>query len=114
MAVIGDESVIAAANDDESQNPLPEDAIVIVEVADSGVHWQEPGDLLTDGSCTKPGAEPRLGGSPLGFHVAFFDGEVWRLHPDTPVDLVMTFFTVDGALEFDREAVLGKYRVEFE
>ncbi len=88
--------------------------IVLVESASSEFHWMEPGDFdvtrvselavtLSDvGISSESGEE---------IHVAFADGEVWRLSMTTPFDSLRKFMTVSAIGDASREVVLGPYRV---
>jgi hypothetical protein len=80
--------------------------ILFVEVAHSGVHWMEPGDITLEGMADSI----REGLDGDGFHVAFADGEVWFLSRDVPMANLRPFFTLDGARKHDREDILGPYR----
>lgn len=90
-----------------------DDTIVLVEIIPGEVRWTEPGDYTWDGD--RPD-EPRADSLKIGnrdggpFHIAFKDGTIWRLSSETPPADVSRFFTVRGAREHDREAVLGKWR----
>jgi hypothetical protein len=96
-----------AFNDDRDVRleDLPPDLALLIEIADSGTHWMAPGDLdirnvpasITQGI---------LGG---GVHVFFADGSVWFFRPDTPLEELKKFFTIEGATQYDREKVLGPY-----
>lgn len=81
--------------------------ILLVEVAHSGIHWMEPGDISLEQipSLLTQGAEGD------GFHVLFADGEVWFLSPDVPVSELKNLCTIEGAKKHDREQVLGRYVV---
>ena len=84
---------------------LDADTILLVEVANSGIHWMAPGDLDIDH------VPPSLTAGPdsKGFHVAFADCTVWFLRPDVPLDDLEKLFTVEGAKQFDREDLLSPY-----
>lgn len=84
---------------------LDNDTILAVEVANSGVHWMEPGDL--DVGAVPPSIIRGLDGG--GVHVLFADGSVWFLDADTPLDDIAKFFTIAGAKQFDREKILAAH-----
>jgi hypothetical protein len=84
----------------------PYDVILFVEVAHSGVHWMEWGDITLE---DMPDSI-REGVDGDGFHAAFADGEVWFLSRDVPMANLRPFFTLDGAREHEREDLLGPYR----
>ncbi|MBS0266410.1 MAG: hypothetical protein JSS02_31050 [Planctomycetes bacterium] len=91
----------------------PGAAIVLVEVRNSTVHWMAPGDFdirTMPHTINDPVGQGISGQSPLGFHVAFADGEVWLLSNDTPFEDLSRFFLVNEANRLDREIVLGKFR----
>jgi hypothetical protein len=93
-----------------SLKKLPGGLILVVRVEHSDTHWMEPGDLnveqLTPSDDTK-----RLLLSKDGYIVLFADGDGWVLSPKTPLSDLCKFFTVAGARRFDRETLLGPYRV---
>ncbi len=94
---------------DIGRESLSNDSILIVEVADSRVHWLQPCDL-NDGDCEE---ELEISGrDPDGFFVGFADWQVWLLSNDTPRALVYKFCTLEGAAENDRDELLGQYRIE--
>lgn len=90
---------------DCSLQDLDKDTILLIEVAKSGVHWMEPGDL----DVRRVPATIAQGIDGSGVHVGFADGEVWFLERDVPVDDLRVFFSVEGAKQSDREDVLGEY-----
>jgi hypothetical protein len=102
--------------DDDAPGALekaPGNAIVLVEVRNSGIHWMSPKDFdvrTMPRTINDPEGRGISGQYPLGFHVAFADGAVWRLSHDTPFIALSRFFVADDAKQLDREAILGKYR----
>jgi hypothetical protein len=81
------------------------DTILAIEIAESGIHWMEPGDLpigQVPDSITQ-------GVDGYGVHVLFADGSVWVLRPDVPLEDLKKFFTIEGAKRYDRDQVLGPY-----
>lgn len=84
---------------------MDKDTILAVEVADSGTHWMEPGDI--DVRDVPESITQGMDGK--GVHVAFADGVVWHLRSDTPLDDLKRFFTIKGAKQYDREKVFGSY-----
>lgn len=84
---------------------MDQDTILAIEVADSGTHWMEPGDI--DVRNVPESITQGMDGA--GVHVVFADGAVWFLRSDTPLEELKKFFTIDGAKQFDREKVLGPY-----
>jgi len=90
---------------ERSLEDLDKDTILLIEVAESGVHWMEPGDL----DVRRIPASIARGINGTGMHVGFADGEVWLLDPEVPIDQLRVFFTVHGAKHTDREDVLGKH-----
>jgi hypothetical protein len=87
---------------------LPLRLILVVEVADSGGHWAEPGDLdIRDlPTTTTEGPEGD------GFLVAFVDHQVWFLRNNVPVAVLKEFMTIDTARNAKREELLGPYGQE--
>jgi len=88
-----------------SLGDLDDDTILVIDVADSDVHWMEPGDL--DVRDLEQSVVQGVDGD--GIHVLFADGEVWFLSSQTPLKDLKPFFTVDGARQFDRQDVLAPY-----
>ena len=93
---------------------LPDDLIIVVEVTHSTIDWMEPRDLRVDQIA---GGMNELNGMRIGsdhrdgFFVMFADTTRWFLRHDVPVDELRKFFTVESAREYDRDDVLGAYRV---
>ena len=88
--------------------------IMAVEVRDSGVHWMAPGDLDVRTISPEINGQDGRGISACcsqGFHVLFADGNVWVLSQNVPFEELEKFFTVEGARNHDREAVLTPYCV---
>jgi hypothetical protein len=92
----------------------PSDAILAMEVADSKVHWMQPGDYDVTQLLAAKGT---LGDHvksilPHRIHVLFADGEVWTLSDKTPMAAVKPFLTIAEAKTHDRDKLLGPYRVD--
>jgi hypothetical protein len=101
-----------------------ESTILVVEVADSGIHWMEPRDLNYDDMSfklndrasrsisshhTKPG-EGDLGVWPWTktvpyAHVAFADGWAKRIRGDTPPETIRALLTTNGGEPVSREGL---------
>jgi hypothetical protein len=84
------------------------DTILAIEIANSGIHWAEPGDLDVEhipDSITQ-GVEGR------GVHVIFADFAVWFLRSDVPREDLKKFFTIEGAKDNSREQLLRPYVIE--
>lgn len=79
--------------------------VLAIEIADSGTHWMEPGDL----NINQVPESIVKGVDGDGVHVLFADGAVWFLRPDTPLDGLKKFFTIEGAKRHNRERVLGPH-----
>ena len=82
---------------------LDSDTILAIGIADSGIHWMEPGDLPID----QVPESITQGVEGYGVHVLFADGSVWMLRPDVPLEDLKKFFTIEGAKRYDRDEVLG-------
>lgn len=113
MGVVGEGSAfdVGAAELDD----LDGDAILIIEVNGSTVHWMAPGDLdlqRCNGDESGTVCGMRVGTSRRGFHVGFVDGEVWFLSTDTPAGTLRKLMTVEGAATHERDALLSKYRIQ--
>jgi hypothetical protein len=73
----------------------------------------EPGDLDVEELLRVPDPQSLLA-SPVGkdgYAVLFADGEKWVLSSELPWYDLYKFFTLTGASQYDREQVLGRYRV---
>lgn len=113
MAISGPGTPFQASYEENAEIDL--DAILLVEVKYSEIHWMEPGDFSLDKLAAMKKETPAgevFGVHPEGFHVAFWDGEVWFLSRKTPMGLLRRFVTVDGAAEHDRDDLLSEYRIE--
>ncbi|NLE37589.1 MAG: DUF1559 domain-containing protein, partial [Pirellulaceae bacterium] len=84
---------------------LDPDTILVVEVADSGVHWMEPGDLSID---SLPASLVK-GIDGDGLCVLFADGSAWFLGNEVSLEDLKKFLTIDGAKQYDREKILGSH-----
>jgi hypothetical protein len=93
-----------------SLRQLPKGLILVVRVESSDTHWMEPGDLSIEEVAPSEKARKLLLGR-HGYVVLFADGEGWVLSGELPFSDLCKFFTVAGAKQFDRERVLGPYRV---
>jgi type II secretory pathway pseudopilin PulG len=78
---------------------LPPDLALLIEVADSGTHWMAPGDL----DVRNVPASITRGILGAGVHVFFADGSVRFFRPDTPLEELKQFFTIEGARQYGRE-----------
>lgn len=90
------------------------DTIILVEVANFDLCWADPGDYTWTGDRPEVASAEsvRIGSANgRGFHVAFADYAVWFLSGETPIDELARFFTIRGAWENDRNAILGRYRL---
>jgi hypothetical protein len=87
---------------------IPADTILLVEIADSGIHWMQPGDLSIDK--VQPAITSGVDG--FGVHVGFADGFVWFLRPEVPVDVLKKFFTIEGARRNSRDVLLRPYLID--
>lgn len=99
----------------KSISDLDSDTILLVEVANSGIHWADPGDLnilelpRTINDESGKGISCR---NQDGFLIAFADGAIWSISEDVPFDDLAKFFTVDGAKQHDRDKILSAYRIK--
>ncbi|MBX3426782.1 MAG: hypothetical protein KF688_13970 [Pirellulales bacterium] len=109
-----------AFGDDEVEPPhaladVPNDAILIVEVRNSGVHWMEPSDFdirRMPRTLNAPDGKGISSRFPEGFHVGFADGEVWFVANEVGFERLSRFFTLTGSLKYDRETDLGPFRLD--
>lgn len=97
----------------EDDNTIPDDAIIIVESANSGIHWMEPRDFdirTMPRTINAPDGSGISSDNRIGFCVLFADGDAWTISHDVPFEELEKFFTVNGAKQYDRNEVLGPYR----
>ena len=93
-----------------SLDQLPNDLILVVRVDYSDTHWMEPVDLSVEELMPSDKTKRLLLGKD-GYGVLFADGEGWVLSDETPIEYLRGFFTISGAEKFNREQLLGPYRV---
>jgi hypothetical protein len=86
---------------------LSPDTILAIGIAHSGIHWMEPGDI----SINELPKSITQGIDGDGVHVLFMDGTVWKLGPNTPLDVLKTFCTIEGAKTHDRNQLLAPYAI---
>ena len=86
-----------------------QDLIVVVEVADSGVHWGEPGDI--DVNNLPENLTSGIDGD--GFMVLFFDGSVWFIKKDVPIETLKNFLTITESKKHDRNIELKPYAIVY-
>lgn len=112
FAIVGDDTAISP-NPTVCWSELPADSLVLMEVANSGKNWMEPGDYDVDELLAEGG---RLGHSVKGLlndrvHVMFADGEVWAISSEAPMTALHPFLTITGATNADRDELLAAWRV---
>lgn len=97
----------------EGRDDLPNDTILLISIAQSGVHWMQPGDLKLSDFPERYSSNDFVPGASGARYmtIAFADGEVWQLDSNVPLGRVGTFFTLDGATKNRREVLLGDYCV---
>lgn len=93
-----------------SLKELPNTLILVVRDEHSDTHWMEPGDLSIEQLASSEKTKQLLLGKD-GYVVLFAGGEGWVLSGETPISDLCKFFTIEGAKQFDREQILGPYRV---
>ncbi len=105
-SIVGDGTAFAESRP-TGRLDLPNDTLLLIETKGDAVSWLEPididiGDLHR---YRKPVSHP------LGQHVGFADGTVWCISLDAPTSELQKLCTIEGAAEFDRQEVLGRYRI---
>jgi prepilin-type processing-associated H-X9-DG protein len=104
VAVVGDETmwpIEGGMKQTDVADGLSE-TIMLVQVAESGIHWLEPNDLHLDrmakqiNSKTATGISSKIAG---GAHVAFADGRVRFLHEKTDWRVLKALLTANGGEE---------------
>jgi len=90
---------------------LDADVVVVMDVANSGVHWIEPGDYQVSELTKCSGTLNECVNSiiPNRIYVLFADGEIWRLSGKTPMERIKPFFTLRGAKNHSRSEELNEY-----
>lgn len=79
--------------------------ILLIEVAHSGTHWAEPGDM----SIVSLTEEMLKGTNERGVIVCFLDGEIWYISDSVPLDVFRNFLTLPNIKEHDRYKELLPY-----
>lgn len=116
LAITGPDTAFDEDADRRSLKDLPNDIILVVECADSGIHYRQPGDFdirTMPRTINDPSGKGISSRNRHGFCVLFADCEVWVLGHDTPFEELEKFFTITSVNQYDREAVLGPYRRRF-
>lgn len=88
---------------------LPASLILVLRIERSDTHWMAPGDLDVDQLVASDETKQLLLGK-AGYVVLFVDGP-WVLSKNTPMEDLCKFFTVTGAITYDRQQLLGRYRI---
>lgn len=101
MAVTGPGTAFEEGREHDLKD-LPGDLILAVEVAGSGVHWMEPGDLSVD----EITAETLKGLHGTGILVLFVDGTVRYVPEETPIEDFKRLLTIELASQYDRDMLL--------
>ena len=83
--------------------------IIVVEVANSGIHWGEPGDI--DVNNLPENLTSGIDGN--GFMALFFDGSVWFIKKDVPIEILQNFLTITNAKKHDRNKELKPYAIVY-
>jgi len=101
VAVVGPETVwpTPAACRFEDVTDGDTQTILVVEVADSGIHWAEPRDVYLTQMAPEVNAAEGMGlSSPhtSGMHVAFVDGSVRFISDETPRETLCALLTRAG------------------
>ena len=86
---------------------LSANQIILIEVADCGYSWMEPGDIEIEQLVS--GSRRPLGVLPEGFFVVFADRQVWFLDHHVPLRVVLKYCTRTGARAHNREDELAQY-----
>lgn len=91
------------------------DAILLIEHPDSGINWTQPEDVDIESLATVVDRVKTLAKDSRSrpfFAVMFADTEIWYLSPNVPTADLMQFATLAGAEQYDRDKVLGPYRIQ--
>lgn len=93
---------------------LPNDLILVAEIRNSGHHWMKSGDfdvadLMKSRGST--GEHTISGVHDGGFHILFADLEVWFVSNEIPFENLSKFLTISDASQFERDSILGEYRI---
>jgi hypothetical protein len=113
LAICGPGTAFGCADErPRSLKNLGNNAILVVQVRHSGLHWMQPGDFdirdmpHTINAVDGHGISSRY---PGGFHVLFANGDVWFLSDKIPFATLAKFFTVGEANKCNREKLLGAF-----
>ena len=91
-----------------------DDAILAMDIADSGVHWMQPGDFdvsqLPESNCKLGECVKAV--IPNRHYVLFADGEIWCISGETPIERIAPFFGLTSALGHTRINELEEYCLE--
>jgi prepilin-type processing-associated H-X9-DG protein len=83
----------------------PENTIVLVEIANSNIHWSEPRDLMFDEISFKINdpAKPSISSPHAdGPNVVFADGRSCRVSEAIPPETLRALFTINGGEKVSR------------
>jgi prepilin-type processing-associated H-X9-DG protein len=73
----------------------PENTILLIEVAASGIHWMQPGDIRLEDLLSPSSNHPR------NFNALFADGSVQKIRKDLSPETFKALVTVDGGEVID-------------
>jgi hypothetical protein len=79
----------------------PASTVLLIEVADSGIHWMKPEDITLDDLLTRGPS----GNHPAHFTVLFADGSVRRLRKDIDRATLKALLTIDGGEAIDLDSL---------
>lgn len=97
-----------------SLSALPDDLILLAEVACSKTPWPAPGDFdlaLLSHQLKSATGTAVFSQHPDGFIVAFADGQVWCLKHAVPFEVLKHFLTAEDAKMHSREQLLRPYSI---
>ena len=75
----------------------PSSTVLVVEVAESGIHWMEPRDVALEEILSRGGSSNHL----RHFNALFADGTVHKVRKDISREALRALFTIDGGEPID-------------
>lgn len=106
MGIVGPDTAFDVQEAEKLENC--ENLIFLVSVKDSGIHWGQPGDI--DVRNLPPKFREGIDGD--GIYAVFWDGAIWFIRKDVPLELLTKFFTITEVKKNNRYDELIKYAIE--
>ncbi len=106
VAIVGAGTAFPAAHvaSLEDMHDGPENSILLVEIANSDIHWMEPRDLSLEQAITSGVSSPH----PRGPAVIFADSKVFRIAPTVSRETLSALITIDRGEHVSRDALIRR------